>query len=71
VWLPADAEWLEEWKKEHAGMVGNGVRPRHDDQIDTAAYCVLELLGVGGVEESPDLGGELVGSQGAPLSKQR
>jgi len=50
VWLPADAEWLEEWKKEHAGMVGNGVRPRHDDQIDTAAYCVLELLGVGGVE---------------------
>ena len=50
VWLPAGVEWLEEWKKEHAGMVGNGVRPRHDDQIDTAAYCVLELLGVGGVE---------------------
>lgn len=50
VWLPFGAEWLEEWKKEHAGMIGNGVRPRHDDQIDTAAYAVLELLGVEGVQ---------------------
>lgn len=50
VWLPAHAGWLKEWKKEHAGMIGNGVRPRHDDQIDTGAHGVLELLGVGSTE---------------------
>lgn len=45
VWLPEHATWLEEWKKEHSGMMGDGRRPRHDDQIDTAAYCALHLLG--------------------------
>lgn len=45
VWLPEHAPWLEEWKKEHQAMMGDGRRPRHDDQIDTAAYCALNLLG--------------------------
>lgn len=59
VHLPEDAPWLEEWKAEHAKMMGDGRRPRHDDQIDTGAYCVLELIGQGVTEmwipgEDPD-----------------
>ena len=49
VWLPESAEWLEEWRREHQGMLGDGRRPRHDDQIDTAAYAARELLGQGTV----------------------
>jgi predicted phage terminase large subunit-like protein len=41
---PEDAEWVESWMKEHAGMMGNGRRPRHDDQIDAAAHAVNYLL---------------------------
>ncbi len=44
--LPADeedAEWVKEWVKEHSAMMGDGRRPPHDDQIDTAAYGVLFL----------------------------
>lgn len=50
VHLPEDAPWLEEWKAEHAKMMGDGRRPRHDDQIDTGAYCTLELIGQGVTE---------------------
>ncbi len=32
---------------EHARMMGDGRRPKHDDRIDTAAYCALDLIGVG------------------------
>lgn len=46
VWLPEDADWLEEWRKEHQGMMGDGRRPRHDDQIDTAAYAAMDLLSI-------------------------
>ena len=49
VWLPEAARWLEEWRKEHQGMLGDGRRPRHDDQIDTAAYGAIDLLGNGSV----------------------
>lgn len=35
---------------EHAGMMGDGRKPRHDDQIDTAAYATMELLGHGATE---------------------
>lgn len=48
VWLPERDELLcKEWIAEHARMMGDGRRPRHDDQIDTGAYCVLELIGQG------------------------
>ena len=53
VWLPADeadSEWVSEWIKEHAGMMGDGRRPKHDDQIDTAAHAVNYLLDHGLVE---------------------
>lgn len=32
---------------EHRKMMGDGRRPKHDDQIDTAAYAILDLLGTG------------------------
>ena len=35
---------------EHKKMMGDGRRPAHDDQIDCAAYAMLELLGSGIVE---------------------
>lgn len=44
-WLPEDAEWVDAFIDEHAKMMGDGRRPRHDDQIDTAAYCVIEMMG--------------------------
>jgi predicted phage terminase large subunit-like protein len=47
VWLPADNEdidWVKLWVDEHKGMMGDGRRPRHDDQIDTGAYAVRYLL---------------------------
>jgi len=46
----ADAEWVAEWIKEHSGMMGDGRRPKHDDQIDTAAHAVNYLLEHGVVE---------------------
>ena len=36
--------------EEHRKMMGDGRRPKHDDQIDTAAYGMLDLLGSGVVE---------------------
>lgn len=45
--LPADADdevWVKEWVKEHKAMMGDGRRPRHDDQIDTGAYACKYLL---------------------------
>ena len=45
-----DSEWVQEWIKEHSGMMGDGPRPRHDDQIDTAAHAVNYLLEHGLVE---------------------
>lgn len=44
VWLPDGAPWLAEWVDEHKKMMGDGRRPRHDDQIDTMAYAVNHLL---------------------------
>lgn len=44
VFLPRGASWLKEWRDEHKQMMGDGRRPRHDDQIDVGAYLVLELL---------------------------
>lgn len=41
---PEDEEWVENWMKEHAGMMGDGRRPTHDDQIDAAAHAVNFLL---------------------------
>lgn len=46
VWLPSDdddAEWVKTWVNEHKGMMGDGRRPRHDDQIDCGAYAVNYL----------------------------
>lgn len=36
--------------EEHRKMMGDGRRPRHDDQIDTGAYAALDLLENPGVE---------------------
>jgi len=48
IWLPEhDTQLCKEWIGEHAKMMGDGRRPRHDDQIDTMAYCVLDLIGEG------------------------
>lgn len=47
VFLPSDEEdeeWVASWVKEHAGMMGDGRRPRHDDQIDAGAHAVNYLL---------------------------
>lgn len=44
--LPQGAPWLTEWIDEHKRMMGDGRRPRHDDQIDVGSYAALELLGV-------------------------
>jgi predicted phage terminase large subunit-like protein len=44
--LPADeedAEWVSIWIREHRAMMGDGRKPRHDDQIDAAAYAVRWL----------------------------
>lgn len=47
VWLPSDPEdeeWVRSWVAEHSGMMGDGRRPKHDDQVDTAAHAVNWLL---------------------------
>jgi predicted phage terminase large subunit-like protein len=53
VWLPADdadVDWVNEWVKEHASVMGDGRRGRHDDQVDTGAYAVNWLLDNGIVD---------------------
>jgi predicted phage terminase large subunit-like protein len=35
VWLPAEAEWLDEWLDEHADFPNSA----HDDQVDVMAYA--------------------------------
>lgn len=50
VFLPRHADWVPGWIKEHAQMDGKGKRPKHDDQIDTAAYGVRFLVGSGSTE---------------------
>jgi phage terminase large subunit-like protein len=48
---PGTVSWdVKAFIEEHRKMMGDGRRPRHDDQIDTAAYAMLELLGSGVVE---------------------
>jgi len=47
---PEDSAWVREWIVEHGGMMGDGRRPRHDDQIDTGSYAVRYLLQHGLVE---------------------
>ena len=47
VYLPRHADWVDGWVREHAQMDGKGKRPKHDDQIDTAAYGVRFLIGGG------------------------
>jgi predicted phage terminase large subunit-like protein len=48
---PGTVSWdVKAFIDEHHKMMGDGRRPRHDDQIDTAAYGVLDLLGTGVVE---------------------
>jgi predicted phage terminase large subunit-like protein len=41
VWLPASADWLDEWVGEHADFP-TGV---HDDQVDVGAYAVRQAIG--------------------------
>lgn len=53
VFLPriGTVDWdVKAFIEEHRKMMGDGRRPKHDDQIDTVAYAVLELLGHGNVE---------------------
>lgn len=53
VYLPekGTVPWdVELFISEHRRMMGDGRRPKHDDQIDTAAYCFRDLLGSEGVE---------------------
>lgn len=48
---PGAVAWdVKGFIEEHRKMMGDGRRPKHDDQIDTAAYCILELLGGGNTE---------------------
>lgn len=48
--LPAHEKQLcKEWVDEHRKMMGDGRKPRHDDQIDTGAYAALDLMGVSGI----------------------
>lgn len=48
---PGSVSWdVKGFIDEHKRMMGDGRRPRHDDQIDTAAYAILQLLSSGKVE---------------------
>lgn len=50
-WLPDDQpEMTKEWVEEHRKMMGDGRRPRHDDQVDTSSYAALDLMSQGSVE---------------------
>lgn len=50
VFLPRGAGWVEKFIVEHGQMMGDGRRPRHDDQIDVSAYAVLDMFGRGMAE---------------------
>jgi predicted phage terminase large subunit-like protein len=45
-------EWVEAFIAEHRQQMPDGRGPKHDDQIDTIAYAVLELYDIGPVEAS-------------------
>jgi predicted phage terminase large subunit-like protein len=60
-WLPSGAAWVDEWIDEHKKMMGDGRRPRHDDQIDVGAYATLALLGVEASEAFDPYGMNLSG----------
>ena len=48
VWIPKDGtvDWdVKAFVDEHRKMMGDGRKPAHDDQIDTAAYGMLEFIG--------------------------
>ena len=48
---PGSVSWdVRKFIDEHKRMMGDGRRPRNDDQIDTTAYAMLDLLGSGIVE---------------------
>lgn len=47
VHLPVHVDWIDRWTGNHAQMDGKGSLPRFDDEIDTAAYAVIFLLGGG------------------------
>lgn len=48
---PGTVSWdVKKFIDEHRRMMGDGRRPKHDDQIDTTAYGMLDLLGSGVVE---------------------
>jgi phage terminase large subunit-like protein len=48
---PGSVSWdVKAFIDEHKRMMGDGRRPKHDDQIDTAAYAILALLSHGTVE---------------------
>lgn len=49
VHLPNGADWVKLFVDEHKQMMGDGRRPKHDDQIDTVAYAVLEMADTGNV----------------------
>lgn len=53
--LPRDAQghspdWVKLFIEEHKQQQADGRGPKYDDQIDTVAYAVLEMLDSGGVE---------------------
>lgn len=75
VWLPENAPDLcKAWIDEHSKMMGDGRRPRHDDQIDTASYCVHELIGEGITQmwiPGEDLEEQTMGPWVAPSQQSR
>lgn len=59
---PEEADWdVKEFIDEHAKMMQDGRLPRHDDQIDTAAYGAAQLIGGETVEVwTPGSGSDLL-----------
>lgn len=52
---------MKAFTDEHRKMMGDGRKPAHDDQIDTAAYGMLEFIGIEGADvfiPSADLGAD-------------
>jgi predicted phage terminase large subunit-like protein len=43
-------EWVPKFIEEHRQQMADGRGPKHDDQIDTCAYAVLEMMDRGVVE---------------------
>lgn len=55
VFLPRDADgvspdWVPTFIEEHKQQMADGRGPRYDDQIDTVAYAILEMLDSGEIE---------------------